>query len=210
MMKISRRLPGVSTKCQMFCAGWTYDRCAVRSRIRREVVSLHDSAEAAVPHCVILLRLSVVMASNCARFASAAAALLLLLAGCGGGNQLELIPVRGTVTYNGKPLSRGVVNYVPTKAGAGRSANGPIQADGTFVMTTQKRDDGVARGTYNIVIYSDEEAPIRTREEIESQRGPTAKPKLLIPEKYVSLETSGLSDVVDDNHSGFKKIELND
>ncbi len=167
---------------------------------------MHDLAAPAVLHCVILLRLSVVMASNCARFASAAAALLVLLAGCGGGNPLELIPVRGTVTYNGKPLGRGIVNYVPKQAGAGRSANGPILEDGTFVMTTQKRDDGVAPGTYNIVVYSDEEAPIRTREEIESQRGPAAKPKLLIPEKYMSTETSGLSDVVDDKHSGFKTI----
>lgn len=152
------------------------------------------------------------MANSCSPLSLAAALGLLFAAGCGKGSQLEMIPVRGEVTYQGKPLTRGLVTYMPTKAGAGRTANGPIQPDGTFVMTTQKRDDGVVRGEYNIVVHSDEEDPNqpRTREEIESQRGPAPAPKLLIPEIYLSPETSGLSDVVDDKHSGFKKLELHD
>jgi len=171
-----------------------------------------DPAAHAVPRCVILLRLSVVMALNCARFASAAAALLLLLAGCGGGNQLEMVPLRGTVTYNGEPMTRGIVTYLPVAGSTGRTANGPIQADGTFVMTTQTRGDGVVRGSYKIVVDLYEENPDapKTREEIEAQGNKTPLLRSLIPKRYLAPETSGLTDTVDEQHSGVKAIELVD
>jgi hypothetical protein len=145
-----------------------------------------------------------------ARISIAAAAVLICLAGC-GGNGIELVPIRGEVTYNGKPLARGIVTYMPSTPGAGRTANGPIQPDGTFVMTTQTRGDGVVLGDYNIVVYSYEEGGPKTREEIEAGGGANA-PKLrsTIPEKYTSPEASELTDKVDGNHSGFKKIELKD
>jgi hypothetical protein len=153
----------------------------------------------------------VFVASHWVRLSLVVAVGMLVAPGC-GSDGLEMFPVRGEVSYQGKPLTRGIVTYVPTTAGAGRTANGPIQPDGTFEMTTQKRGDGVTPGTYNIVIYSDEEDPNqpRTREEIESQGAAAVAPKLLVPEKYLSSETSGLSDTVDNNHSGFKKIELQD
>jgi hypothetical protein len=122
-----------------------------------------------------------------------------------------MIPIRGEVTYNGKPLTRGTVTYIPATSGVGRAANGPIQPDGTFSMTTQTRDDGVMPGEYQIVVYSYEQGAPKTRDEIEAGGGANA-PRLrsMIPEKYTSPETSGLSDDVDENHPGTKKIELSD
>jgi hypothetical protein len=152
------------------------------------------------------------MASNCARFATAAAVLLVLLAGCGGGNQLEMFPVRGTVTYKGEPMTHGIVTYLPEAGSKGRTANGPIQADGTFVMTTQTRGDGVARGAYSIVVYLYEEDAGKptTREEIEAQGSSAPRLRSLIPQRYLAPETSGLTDTVDEQHSGVKAIELVD
>ena len=135
------------------------------------------------------------------------------LAGCGSSSELELTPVRGEVTYNGKPLTSGIVGYLPTRRGEGRAANGPIEADGTFVLTTLKRHDGVMKGAYQIVIYAyDSASEPKTREEIEAQSksGRAGRPRSLVPEKYADPETSGLTDVVDAGHSGFKKIELTD
>jgi hypothetical protein len=137
---------------------------------------------------------------------------VLLLTGCGGGDGPEIYPIRGEVTYNGKPVGQGIVTYTPATPGVGRAANGPLKADGTFVMTTFKRDDGVVRGTYNIIIHSYEEdsgAP-QTREDIEAQGSRVPKMKSLVPEKYAAPETSGLTDEVDANHPGLKKIELID
>jgi hypothetical protein len=137
---------------------------------------------------------------------------LLAATGCGGGDGLEMFPVRGEVTYKGKPLVRGIVNYLPSSPGA-RPASGSIQPDGTFVLTTQARDDGAVRGTYDIVVHSYEDNPDapKTREEIEAQGSRSAAlVKSIIPDRYTAPETSGLTDTVDENHSGFKKIELTD
>ncbi len=137
---------------------------------------------------------------------------LALLIGCGGGS--EMVPIRGEVTFKGQPLARGIVNYLPAEPNKGRTASGPLQADGTFVMTTMKAGDGVMPGVYDIIIHSYEENPDapKTREEIEAagSSGQTPLIKSIIPDKYASAETSGLNDTVDDNHSGFKKIELSE
>lgn len=138
---------------------------------------------------------------------------LLSLAGCGSGSGLDTIPIKGEVTYNGKPLGEGTVAYLPVKPGTGRSANGPIGPDGKFSMTTLKRDDGVVPGEYQIVVYAYAPHPgePQTREEHEAMaKAGGIKRGYIIPEKYVAPETSGLTDTVDGNHSGFKKIELKD
>jgi hypothetical protein len=137
----------------------------------------------------------------------------VLLAGCGSGNKLGTIPIRGVITYNGKPLTKGIVNYLPAAGGGGRAASGPIAPDGTFILTTHTQHDGVIKGQYQIVIYSYDENPEepKTREEREAMGGKGAgKMKSLIPEKYTKAATSGLTDTVDENHSGFKQIYLSD
>jgi len=151
------------------------------------------------------------VASHRVRLSLLVAVGMLLAPGCGGDGP-EMFPVRGVVTYKGEPLSRGIVTYLPEGSGAGRPANGPIQADGTFVMTTQSRDDGVMRGAYHIIIHSYVEDPNRpqTREEIEAQGSRTPKMRSVVPEKYAGPETSPLKDTVDEKHSGFMKIELAD
>jgi hypothetical protein len=136
-----------------------------------------------------------------------------MITGCSSSGLPDMVPIRGEVLYNGEPLKEGNVVYLPTKAGQGRQATGAIQADGSFVMTTLKEADGVMQGEYNLVIYAYEPHPgePKSREEHEALaesceilRG------FLIPEKYTSPNTSGLSDRVDGDHSGFKRIELRD
>ena len=145
--------------------------------------------------------------------AALTAGVLALVVGCGPKSGLDLVPVRGEVTYNGKPLAEGTVVYLPEQASAGRQATGPLQPDGSFSLTTQKRDDGVMKGSYQIVVYAYKPHPgePKTREEHEAmvQKGGIERGHI-IPMKYTEPATSGLSDTVDENHSGFKKIELTD
>ncbi len=132
--------------------------------------------------------------------------------GCGSGNKLGTIPIEGTVTYQGKPLTKGIVSYLPAQSGVGRTASGPLDAEGKFILTTQVKHDGVVKGEYKIVVHSYDENPDepQTREEREARGNQPVKPKSLIPEKYTNPATSGLTDTVDDNHSGVKQIELTD
>ena len=136
-----------------------------------------------------------------------------MFAGCESGSSLDLIPIRGEVVYQGKPLGDGQVVYLPAETGAGRQATGQILEDGTFQMSTKEANDGVVKGDYKISIYAYEPHPGEpaTREEHEelAQKGGIER-GFVIPARYADVATSGLTDTVDEQHAGFKRIELKD
>lgn len=69
-------------------------------------------------------------------------------------------PVRGKIVLNGKPLSKGTITFEPE--GPGKDASGEIQPDGTFVMTTYKKDDGTVLGKHRVSInFTDKLVPVR-------------------------------------------------
>ena len=125
----------------------------------------------------------------------------LFLGGCGGESVKQfdnLVPVDGTVSFNGKPLDHGTVSFFP-KAKGGQPAIGKI-SDGKFTMVTTVSAPGVVIGKYKVRIESVDGAV-----EMPSATAPPPKPgekrpgpKSLIPEKYNDLATSGLTvDVFD-------------
>jgi hypothetical protein len=132
---------------------------------------------------------------------------LLAPVGCSEPGLPNMVPIRGTVTYQGKPLQEGTVLYVP-KSADGRQARGDIQPDGSFRLTTLREHDGAQQGEYDIVVIALEPHPGEppSREEVEARGG--IRRKSIIPPKYTKAETSGLSDVVDDRHPGVKDLEL--
>jgi hypothetical protein len=120
-----------------------------------------------------------------------------------------MVPIRGQVFYNGEPLKdvpQGLVRYLPKPSTAGRQASGRLQPDGSFVLTTFQNADGALVGEYDITVSAYTTALTREQTEAGLRDG---APKLMIPEKYTHPDSSELSDLVDSNHSGFKKIELN-
>jgi hypothetical protein len=133
----------------------------------------------------------------------------LPVTGCGSSGPTT-IPIRGEVYYKGAPLKdvpQGLVHYIP-KSADGRQASGRLQPDGSFVLTTFQSGDGVVPGEYDVVVSAYSARAELSREQVEAARGMVPKPGLVIPEKYTEPTTSGLSDTVDSNHSGFKRIEL--
>jgi hypothetical protein len=134
---------------------------------------------------------------------------IVLTQGCGPSGPTT-IPIRGEVYFKGAPLKempQGLVHYIP-KSSDGRQASGRLQPDGSFVLTTFQSGDGVVPGEYDIVVSAYSARAELTRAQVEAARGVVPKPGLLVPEKYTEPTTSGLSDTVDSNHSGFKRIEL--
>ncbi len=72
--------------------------------------------------------------------------------GCGGPapTGAPTSPVKGRVTFQGKPVTKGTITFEPE--GAGKEASGEIQADGTFVLTTYKKDDGAVLGNHRVSV----------------------------------------------------------
>jgi hypothetical protein len=133
----------------------------------------------------------------------------ILVAGCGSKGPVT-IPIRGEVHYDGQLLRdvpQGLVSYMPKSPDSGRQASGRIQPDGTFVLTTFKRADGVVPGEYDVVVSAYSSKPA-SREEVEASKGGGMPPRLIIPKKYTDPSTSGISDIVNSEHSGFIRIDL--
>jgi hypothetical protein len=129
--------------------------------------------------------------------------------GCNSGGLPNMVPIRGEVRLDGSPVAEGQVVYLPKDPSQGRQASGPIKPDGTFVLTTLKAGDGAMAGDYDIVVFgygTDPGKGATSRAEMESslQQGRASG----LPERYADAKTSGLSDLVDRSHSGFKLIEL--
>jgi hypothetical protein len=146
--------------------------------------------------------------------ASFAIPVVLVIFGCGDSSDLPpRYPVSGTVTYNGKPLVNGTINFAPTGPN-GRGAGGMI-ADGRYSLTTHDQNDGAIPGEYKVSVLAKEADPSKVDLKIKKPReGPeseaekkamatyfpqkvaaraAAKAKNLVPAKYSSPETSGLT-----------------
>ena len=79
----------------------------------------------------------------------------LAVGGCSPG--VPVVPVQGTVTWKGAPLTRGTVVFQPYQIEAGlprRPATGHLQKDGTFRLTTFEPGDGAVVGTYQVTVHS--------------------------------------------------------
>jgi hypothetical protein len=70
------------------------------------------------------------------------AAVAALAAGC--GNKLERQAVSGTVTYKGKPITRGTVTFAPAGGAGPTQVSAPIE-DGKFSIA---KDAGPIAGKY--------------------------------------------------------------
>jgi len=78
---------------------------------------------------------------------------LLLFCGCSSNQNtsvVPIVPVKGTIIYRGKPLTKGQIMFEPVDAG--RDAYGTIGPDGTFVMSTFKQGDGAVRGVHKVSV----------------------------------------------------------
>jgi hypothetical protein len=117
--------------------------------------------------------------------------LVLFAAGCGGKTEKlpDLVPVSGTVTYDGAPLVGAFINFVPQEGTPGSGASGTSDAEGKYQLTTGNRNEpGTAAGKYKVTIltplmFEGYEAP------------PDAPPftKVKLPPKYSDAEKTVLT-----------------
>ena len=109
--------------------------------------------------------------------------LMVIAAGCGSGTTVELAPVHGTVTYQGKPLQQGRVVFQPDSSTPGPPATAAIQPDGSYVLTTIGRD-GAPVGKHVVTVHCRREI---TREEATANSQVLQVGESLIPIKYSNV-----------------------
>lgn len=111
------------------------------------------------------------------RLTLAAFAFLVLLTGCGPSGP-KVVPVSGTVTYNGQPLADGDIIFAPAAPG-GLEYSGKIAA-GKFSFKSEAGNKRVK------IMASREEGPV------DPQMG-APKRTMYIPAKYSSAEKTELT-----------------
>jgi hypothetical protein len=89
--------------------------------------------------------------------------LTTLCVGCGSSQALPVnppVPVKGKISYRGKPLTKGQITLEPTDGG--HEAQGQIQPDGSFVLTTFKEGDGALIGVHQVSVTGID-PPVKTK-----------------------------------------------
>ena len=119
--------------------------------------------------------------------------LCCLLVGCSDNVQLE-----GNVTYSddGSPLGKGMVMFDNGTI----VARGPLEADGSYTVGTDKDGDGLPPGTYTVTIVDAAEEiadPNADPDDLSYTRDSMPSYRKLIADKYFLPETSGLEITVD-------------
>jgi hypothetical protein len=121
--------------------------------------------------------------------------LLVGAAGCGGG----VVPVKGTVKLDGKPLAGASIQFIAQDPG-GRDATGSTDADGVFQLSSFRAGDGALPGKYKVVVQlpatSQGGAPAATP--AEAQQGGTggSKSPLTLPGRYSQPDQTTLEQIV--------------
>jgi hypothetical protein len=100
----------------------------------------------------------------------------LVLVGCSDDGP-QIVPVSGIVMIDGKPLTYGHVQVLPS---GWRPASGRIGEDGRFTLTTTEPNDGCPVGTHPVAILASESITPETM-------------KWHAPEKYADATTSNLT-----------------
>lgn len=74
----------------------------------------------------------------------------LAMVGCGSRGAFDTVPVHGTVTFEGKPVTEGTIDLVPVPGTGSEMAGKPgaasIQEDGTYQAGTYATTDGIVPG----------------------------------------------------------------
>lgn len=131
---------------------------------------------------------------ECCRLLLAVLATAGLAAGCTRELPPSLVPVKGVVTLDGKPLSSGVVQFQPA---TGQPATGEIAGDGSFTLSRNAPEDGVPPGTYRVAVVSYD--PTAETQSVENLR---------VPLKYTRFGSSGIEFTVFPGTKGPLAIEL--
>jgi hypothetical protein len=117
-------------------------------------------------------------------------------------------PVSGSVTFKGQPVEAARVVFVPSTAGL-EAASGVTDAEGKYQLTTFVAGDGAQAGEYRVKVSkydtkkatTDEKKAYMTFEEEQKRvftgdELPTPPAKNLLPKKFESDATSGITHTV--------------
>lgn len=128
-------------------------------------------------------------------------AVLAATAGCGTKEAIpETAPVTGVVLYQGKPVDQAVVTFYPVQGAPGTART---NAEGKFVLTTHRAEDGAVPGNHTVTVQLMPEGGVPGMEAQSTGATP-------LPVKYANVDSSPLKIEVKAGEPNDVKLELTD
>jgi hypothetical protein len=130
----------------------------------------------------------------------------LVMTSCGTDDGLGTrFPVSGTVTYNGQPLEKGKISFIPVDP-KNIGASGTID-NGSYALSTGGENDGARAGKYKVTISSKEDSVAKAKADFAKETkgmdpgylpgrylaAAESKAKSLIPTGYGDVRTTTLT-----------------
>ena len=108
----------------------------------------------------------------------------------------ELVPVSGTVTLDGKPVSGANVTFMPSGTTRGSGADGRTDAEGVYQLRARHGGAGAAVGTYKVTV-----SKLAKPDGSEVTPGDATPPALsgareMLPAQYTNLSQTTLKPTV--------------
>jgi hypothetical protein len=130
-------------------------------------------------------------------------ALAFLCLSCGG--RKGLVPVRGRVLFDGKPVPHALVVFHPLRAAGPETVRprGKVAGDGTFQLTTFDPHDGAPPGEYAVTVEW-----WLTQATRGSPEGSDLPPVNRLPARYSRAATSGLRATITDSGCELQPFHL--
>ncbi len=116
---------------------------------------------------------------------------------------VKTVAAGGVLTFQGKPLENYQVIFHPKDKQ--RPASGRTDADGRFQMGTNRPGDGATPGSHQVTVtYAGPVTNLAPGDELKE----VPPPKIVIPEKYGSVESSGVTQEIPAGGDSNLKIDL--
>lgn len=133
------------------------------------------------------------------------------LIGCGSSDEwsekrLKVYKVSGTVLLDGSPCPDATVTFFSDANPI--SATGRTNAEGKFQLTTYNDGDGAVEGSQKVTVVKREFVEQKTKYDSATESSVAMIPKELLPKKYMTPATSGLTYTVATSGSNDFKIEI--
>ena len=125
--------------------------------------------------------------------------LLMTVIGCGKGDGPQVVPVKGTVTRNGKPVADLFVNFKPA---SGRPSWAVTDANGRYELTFDAAQKGASVGLHTVWVTQ----PISGAEGMGPENQPKTSPELPAILKVYGRE--GITPLKIEVKTGSSEIDL--
>jgi hypothetical protein len=141
---------------------------------------------------------------ECSWILVASVCMLMALPGCGNKNP-RTISVQGTISYRGKPLTNGEVQFTPKSETPGalrRPAIGEIDLQGVYSLSTFTKGDGALAGEYAVTVT----LPKRKSGVEGGDAAAAIAP--FIPSRYSAIDKTPLKVVVPADANGTLRLDF--